>query len=138
MFGFNSLTPFNRKQSFLDSFLNEPLYPFIYGNDLKTDIKETDDAYSVVVEIPGASKEDIAINYDQNDILSVTVSKCEEKNEENAGYIHRERREGTSRREYYLPCAESKGITAKYANGILTVFLPKNKDAAGGQRISIE
>lgn len=140
MFGFHSLTPYNsdKRQGLLDSFFNEPFFPMFVGNDLKTDIRESDKEYTVAVEIPGVEKKDIAINYDANDVLSVGVTKTEEKEEERDGFIRKERSEGCQRREYYLPGVDAAGIKAKYDNGVLSVSLPKSKDSPSNNAIEIE
>lgn len=140
MFGFNNLVPYskNDRQSFLDNFFNEPFFPVFYGNEMKTDIKETEENYTVSIEIPGVSKKDIAIDYSANDVLSVAVSKAEEKVEKNEGFIRRERRTGLNKREYYLPSVSRKDIKAKYEDGVLTIDLPKNREKQTEHRIDIQ
>lgn len=139
MFGFNDLVPYDRhdRQNFLENFWNEPFSGMFAGTDMKTDIKEIPEGYEVTAEIPGASKNDIRVDYDRNDILSIGVSRKEEKHTEKDGFIRKERREGSSRREFYLPGIDSKGIQAKYENGVLSVKLPRSKEQPGGTRVDI-
>lgn len=141
MFGFNNMVPYNRSrnQNLFDNFFNEPFpsFPAFFGNEMKTDIKENEKAYTLTAEIPGVEKGDISLNYDGNDLLSVTVNRSEETKEEKEGYLRRERREGSFGREFYLPGVDAKGISAKYENGILTVELPKSGDGPRGRSIDI-
>lgn len=141
MFGFNNLIPYNnggQKQNFLDSFFNEPFLPMFMGSDLKTDIRESEKEYNVNVEIPGVEKKDISINYDANDVLSVGVSRTEEKKEEKNGFLRKERSEGACRREFYLPGVDARGIKARYENGVLAITLPKLEGSEASQNIEIE
>lgn len=141
MFGFhNDMVPYRGgdRPDYLDNFWNEPFFGMFGGADIKTDIRETSDGYEVTAEVPGAAKGDIQVDYDRNDILSISVRRKEENHSEKNGFIRKERREGACRREFYLPGIDSKGIQAKYDNGILTVRLPRNAEQSGGTRIDIE
>lgn len=141
MFGFNnSLTPYGRNphQSLFENFFEEPFPSFGFGNEMKTDIRESEDAYSVKVDLPGAAKENIALNYDRNEVLSVSVHQSSEKNTDKSGYIRRERYEGTCRRDFYLPGVDAANISAKYENGILNIELPKSKARKDGHSIDIQ
>lgn len=140
MFGFNSLTPYGRnpERGFLENFFNDSFPEFNFGSAMKTDIRETDDAYTVVMDIPGASKDNIALNYDQNEVLSVCMKQAGEKKTDRSGYIRRERFEGSSRRDFYLPGVDPSGIAAKYENGTLQIELPKNKNGKQSRSIEIQ
>ena len=139
MFGFNSMVPYDRsgRQNFIDNFFNEPFFGMFAGSEMKTDIRETPEAYELTAEIPGAAKDDIRLDYDRNDILLIGVEHKEEKKSEKNGYIRKERREGACRREFYLPGIDSRGIEAKYENGVLSVKLPKNKEQTNDTHIDI-
>lgn len=94
------------------------------------DIKETDKSYRVVAEIPGVSEKDVELEV-SNRVLSIRGEKREDKEEKgDKGYHVMERRYGSFLRSVSLPedVDESK-IEAQVADGLLTVTLPKKKDA---------
>lgn len=103
----------------------------------KVDVTESDKAYSVVAEIPGAKKEDIDVTVDRGTVM--ISAKVERTSEEKEGerIIRSERYSGTMQRMFTLDAAvdESK-VDATYENGLLRVTVPK-KDASPQQRITI-
>ena len=131
----------------IDTFFNDSLIsPVLSGfNSLKNefgsmraDIKETDNEFIIDIEIPGVKKEDIKLDL-KDDILSVCVEQNEEVNEERDNYIRRERKYGSCNRSFYVPDIKHEAISAKYANGILTVNLPKAEEVKQKNRkINIE
>ena len=113
---------------FFDEAMNS-FFPAFYGGRqaqkyMRTDIKETDDAYLMEVEIPGADKKDIRL--DLNDgYLNISVSKHEkEEGGKKDNYIRRERSYSCSR-SYYVGDVAKEDVKAKYDNGILHVTIPK-------------
>lgn len=103
---------------FLDDFKYEDAHPSFR---LDTDIKENENEYVFEVEIPGSKKEDIALDY-KDGYLTISATRVRE---ENAKYLHHERYFGKSSRSYYVGEVDKEDIKAKYENGILTVFVPK-------------
>ncbi len=102
-----------------------------------TDVAETDEAYTVSIDLPGLKKEDIKIEVTDN-VLNVSG---ERKNESqfSDGQIHRlERSYGSFKRSFALPKAVSADdIEAHYENGVLNVKLPKSK-IAQSRKIEIQ
>ena len=105
--------------------------PLFYDEKLdamKTDIKETKDAYIMDVEMPGFEKEDIALEL-ENGYLTIRAEKNEKnaKEEEEHRYVRNER-SVSCQRSYYVGEAEEGDIKAKYVNGILSVTIPKKEE----------
>lgn len=105
--------------------------PLFYDEKLdamKTDIKETKDAYIMDVEMPGFEKEDIALEL-ENGYLTIRAEKNEKnaKEEEERRYVRKER-SVSCQRSYYVGEAEEGDIKAKYVNGILSVTIPKKEE----------
>lgn len=104
------------------------------------EIAENDDAFVVTAEVPGINPKNVDISLDDG-ILTLSGEKKEEKEEgkEGSKYHIWERRYGSFRRSFTLPQAvEADKITAKAADGILTVTLPKTKKArAQGRKIPV-
>lgn len=131
MFG---LIPFNKNntsefggalEDFLsDDFFLSPVSAFGNFNKFCTDVKETDNEYIVCAELPGVKKEDISLNYANNNL--VITAKREETHDDNKdNYIRRERSYGEFSRSFYLENINKEGIKAKFENGELKVTLPK-------------
>jgi len=94
------------------------------------DMYEEKDRYVVKAEVPGFEKENIKISMtDQTLQLRGEIKQEEEKEERNYHYYN-ERYYGSFVREIPLPSAvNADRIRAAFKNGILTVELPKSKEA---------
>ena len=105
----------------------DPLYGKHAKNMMKTDVRETDDAYEVDIDLPGFKKEDVKLDLD-NGYLTISAQRKEELDDkDNEGrYIRQERATGSCARSFYVGKElEPKDISAKFENGILTLHLPK-------------
>ena len=107
----------------------DPLYGKHAKNMMKTDVRETDDAYEVDIDLPGFKKDEVK-GLDKD-----------EKDKKTGKYIRKERYAGSMSRSFYI----GEGITqdeisAKYENGILQLKIPKKTDkaVAGKNYIAIE
>jgi HSP20 family protein len=95
-----------------------------------TDMKETDDAHILAVELPGLTREDVDLTID-GDSLVICGHKAEETNDASATYRVSERRYGRFERSFPLPPDVDRGrIAAEFKDGVLKVTLPKNPAAA--------
>lgn len=93
------------------------------------EIAESDEAYTIVAELPGLGKEDVEIVVDE-DILTVRGEKKAEEKQEGRSYLFSERRYGTFERKFRLPdTVKQDAIAATYENGVLTLALPKKPEA---------
>ena len=118
----------------------------IYGKhanrEMLTDVKEHEDHYDVMIDLPGFKKEDI--NVELNDgYLTVSANKGHEEEEKNkAGKIIRqERYSGMMSRSFYVgEDVTAENIHGKYEGGVLTLSVPKteNKQIENHNRIMIE
>ena len=94
-----------------------PTYP-------DTDIKRVDNAFVVQIDIPGYDKNNIDISY-ENDVLSVSGTvKEENETKEDEKYCVKERKMKSFSKKWILKNTTSKGITAKFENGVLTIKVP--------------
>jgi HSP20 family protein len=93
------------------------------------DIVEQADAIRIQAEVPGVSPDNVKISVEGN-VLTISGTK-ENTHEENTERVHRyERTYGAFERTFTLPSTvDPAGIRAGYANGILTVTLPKVEKA---------
>ena len=89
-----------------------------------TDIKRVDDAFVVQIDVHGYDKNNIDISY-ENDVLSVSGTVNEENEiKEDEKYFVKERRMKSFSKKWILKNTTSKGITAKFENGVLTIKVP--------------
>jgi len=101
------------------------------------DIKEEDDRFLVMADIPGVEPKDIEVSM-ENGILSIKGERKSEHTEEKEGYKRIERVYGTFHRRFTLPeSADPDGITAKSKNGTLEIVIPK-RESVQPRRISVE
>jgi HSP20 family protein len=100
--------------------------------DIRIDVSESEQAYTVQAEIPGAKKDDIRVAVDGN-VVSISAEvrgEKEEKDEKNARVLVRERYYGSSSRSFRLASpVDETAAEAKFDNGVLKLTLPKR---AGG------
>jgi HSP20 family protein len=92
------------------------------------DIIETDDALTVVTDLPGVKKEDVEVNISE-DSLDIVAKFDDEITDEGTNYIKRERSYGETTRTIALPeKINIKKASAKFKDSVLTVELPKIKE----------
>lgn len=94
-----------------------------------TDIFETKDDYVFKVELPGITKDDINIEF-ENGVLTITGERKEEKEVKEDDYYRCERCHGSFSRSFSLPKnVDSTKINANMKNGILELKVPKAEEA---------
>ncbi len=125
-------TPFPR---FFDDFVTKELDQLFdtsgfQGHRLPaTNVKETEDYFALEMAVPGFAKDDFKVELDQ-DVLTVSVEKGDNKEEKNDAFVKREFRYHNFSRSFRLPenAVDGDKIAAKYENGILTLTLPKREE----------
>jgi HSP20 family protein len=101
------------------------------------DLKETENAHILTLELPGLSREDVEITI-ESDVLAICGQKTQDNDRVGASYRMNERRYGRFKRAFPLPPdVDRRGIEAQFRDGLLTVTLPKKPEAAS-QRAKIE
>ncbi len=120
-----------RRNSFdlFDDFFNEDFLPRKERNLMKTDIKEHKNKYTVEVDLPGFSKENIDLSLN-NGYLNIHAKLEKNDNKEDEGkFLHRERFFGECSRSFYVGDEiEEKDIQAEFKNGILKIDVPKKEE----------
>ena len=133
------LIPFNRKYAALpmgfEDFYNVLDDFFADGSGVrrslardtfKLDVEETPEAFKIQAELPGVKKDEIGLELNEG-VLTISVKKEENSEEEKKNYIHRERRLTSMARKIHLSDARADGIKARLEDGILCVTLEKER-----------
>ena len=93
------------------------------------DVVERENEIRVTVELPGMEAGDIDVNL-ENNLLTISGEKKEERQEERDTWHLSERRYGKFTRSFVLPRdVEPDGIQARVDNGVLSVTIPKSEKA---------
>ena len=103
---------------------------------IKIDVTEDDKSYRVAASLPGVKKDDIQVSIDKNEVsISAEVKR---ETTEGERVLHSERYYGKTERVFTLAQEiDEAGVQAKYADGVLTLELPKKAPAAA-KRVSIQ
>jgi HSP20 family protein len=94
---------------------------------IKVDVSEADDAYTVKAEIPGVRKEDIHVEIDGSQVMISAEVKKDTEEKKHGRVLRSERSYGFASRVFSVGVEidHSKSV-AKYLDGVLTLTLPKN------------
>ena len=93
---------------------------------IKMDLTEDDKAFCVKAEIPGVRKEDIHVGIEGNEVSISAELKKETEEKKGETVLRSERYYGRCARNFTLTHAvDETKAEAKYANGVLTLMLPK-------------
>ena len=104
------------------------------ARNISSDIKELADGYQIEMELPGFTKEEVKAQL-KDGYLTITAEHNAENKEENneegqkkeaVKYIRRERYYGKCQRSFFVgKNVTEEDINAKFENGILTMYVPK-------------
>lgn len=93
------------------------------------DVDEDENGIHVKAEIPGIEEKDLHVVIEQN-MLTISGEKSEEKKSENKRYVVSERQFGSFYRSIALPEGiDANKITAKFKNGVLHIEIPRTEEA---------
>ena len=131
-------------RSYLDDVFDDFMFPRVKESDLgkmRCDIYEKDNVYHLEMDIPGFDRNDVNIEIDDNDYLTITAEKNNENTEEDESknYIRKERSYGKYQRSFYVGGIDKENIEAEFVNGILKVTMPKKEEEkSSNKRIEIK
>ena len=134
IFGENLFDDFFDDVPFFDNRAENQIEKKLYGrhahNVMKTDIKETDDNYELIVDLPGFKKDEIKVSLEDG-YLTIEAAKGldEDEQEKKTGkYIRKERYAGACQRSFYVgEDVTEEDIKAEFKHGILKLFVPKKE-----------
>ena len=122
--------------------IDKALYGKHAKNEMKTDVRETEDGYELDIDLPGFKKDEVTAQLD-NGYLTIQASKGldKEQKDKKGKYIRKERYAGSMSRSCYVGDAiTEEDVHAKYEDGILKLSVPKKEAKAVEQtkHIAIE
>jgi len=102
------------------------------------DISESDDRYTIRVEVPGVEKNDVKVDV-QDDRLIVRGEKKREHEDKDENYHRVEQSYGSFQRVLTLPPdADPEDVKAKCRNGVLTLTVKRTEEpSSSGRRIEV-
>lgn len=93
------------------------------------DIRETENAYVLEMELPGYDEKNIEIHVDGSG-FSITSKQEEKKTEDEVNYLLHERRVSSFRRAFKMPeNADPEAVSASFKNGVLCMEIKKRAAA---------
>ena len=131
------LVPRRKNWDLFDDFFED--FPVVESKCMKTDIKEHENNYELIVDLPGFSKDNINISI-ENGYLEISAKTTSDKEENEKGkYLRRERFEGEYKRSFYVGDKVTEDeIKASFKNGILKIDVPKVKEDTKSNKKYIE
>jgi HSP20 family protein len=126
---------FNRLSRDLDNFVSPPTSPA--GFIPAVDVHEESERFVVRADLPGVKLDDVEITADKG-VLTIRGERKAEQREKAEGYERIERVSGGFTRRFALPeNVQADNITARYADGVLEVSIPK-QPVQQARRVAIE
>lgn len=101
------------------------------------DVEDKGDSYEVKAYLIGVSKDDIDVELNEGR-LSIAVKVEEKEEDKGKNYLQKEFTSYSATRGVYLKDAACEGLSARYADGVLTVSVPKIVEKKNVTKISID
>jgi len=138
----NPLTRYEPLVGRLDGLFDEFLRPaLVWENNtqpqIRVDVKETPEAYTVHAELPGVRKDQIHVEIEGNEVTVSAETRREVEKKDNEKWLRTERFFGKTARRFALPQEiDEARANAKFADGVLELTLPK-KAVVTGRKLEI-
>lgn len=112
--------------------------PLGFGDrSIALDVRDDGEDFVVTADLPGFDKENIEVTL-ADQTVRIAAERESDIESTDGEFIRRERSHDSASRSVRLPePVDEEGIKATFANGVLTVTLPKH-EAGGGTEIDIE
>lgn len=101
------------------------------------DVEDKGDGYEVKAYFTGVNKDDIDVELNEGR-LSISVNVEEKEEDKDKNFLQKEFTAYSATRGVYLKDASSEGLSAKYADGVLTVTVPKIVEKKNVTKIAID
>lgn len=106
------------------------------GDNFKIDVRNLEDHYEIKADLPGVAKENIKLDFDDG-VLKISAEHHLQKEEEQEGYIIKERTYGSYERSLRFEDVDANAISAAFNDGVLEINIPKLKNEVKKTTITI-
>ena len=117
----------------------------MFSNDriMRTDVEESEDHYTLKMDLPGYQKEDVSISLNRGNLtISAKRNTSKDEKDEQGNILRQERFTGNCSRTFSIgKDVKDTDIHASFKDGILTITVPKqqqNKELPEHNYITIE
>ena len=122
------MIPRRKDFDILEDIFKDPIFNVDESKIMKTDIKEYENNYSIVVDLPGYNKEDIKVSVEDGYLTIHATMNSENEEKEKGKFVRRERYFGECSRSFYVgDDITTEDIKASYKNGSLKLEVPKKE-----------
>ena len=131
------LMPSILSNDFMDDFFSVPRVTGFGGSRfdrdfsrmMTTDVKETDNAYQLDMNLPGFAKEDIKAELKDGYLtINAQSNSSNDEKDDDGNFIRRERYTGSCSRSFYVGDGVTQDdIHAAFKDGVLTLTVPKKE-----------
>ena len=134
------MVPMRRNRNFLSDLMTDPFDALFDAATapvqkmtptlIRTDIKETDGGYELVIDMPGFKKDDVQAELKDGYLTITAQTKTESEDKDEKGtYVRKERFSGKCSRTFYVgDDIEEDDIKAKFEDGTLKIDVPKKQE----------
>jgi HSP20 family protein len=127
----------NIDKMFDDFFSLTPTSLFKSDWEPTVDVEEDEKTIRVKAEVPGIDEKDLEVKI-ENNVLTLSGEKKEERKEEKKNYVFSERKFGSFSRSISLPEGiKTDKVKATFKKGVLNIEIPKDEKAVA-KKIAIE
>ncbi len=124
---FIMLLPYTIAKTMFEEVFDSAFSNHNLGGMMSTDIKENDQGYELIIDLPSVSKENLSAELKDGYLcISAVVGENSQDNTQSEKYLRRERFVGSCRRSFYVgDKVKQEDIRARFENGSLHLFVPK-------------
>ena len=129
------MDPFGDMNDFFKGFMLRPVFRAGEAEpQIKIEVSEDKETYTIKAEVPGVKKEDIKVSIDGNRVSITAEMKREKEEKEGKNVIRSERYYGKASRTFTLEQeVDQNSAKARYVDGVLELSLPKKPGSAAKQ-----
>ena len=101
------------------------------------DVEDKGEGYEVKAYLAGVNKDDIDVELNEGR-LSISVKVEEKEEDKGKNFLQKEFTSFNATRGIYLKDASNEGLSARYADGVLTVTVPKVVEKKNVTKVAID
>ena len=122
-------TPNLELDRFFENFFSPRPQTALTNGHPRVELSETETAYRIELDLPGLTKKDININF-ENGVLTISGERTENNEDEGRTYYRTERYYGSFSRSFTFPKRiDIESIKAHFRNGVLAVDALKAEES---------